>query len=270
MRRLARWFACVGLLLGAGLPLARAAEAVPFRVCANDALGKLDNNNSAHVLARTALARVPELRVQMALLPWQRCLSDAANGQFDAVLAASYTAQRAQSLAYPLNAQGEPDASRRMFQVGYVLLKRKDSPVLWDGERFHHSSARPGEAIGAERGYSIVLFARDRGAVVEDRFPSYGSLIESLRIGRTAGVLINQEGAISLLSDAAWRAELEMSGPPITPKAYYLPVSHAFQAAHPELTERLWTTLAAARQEPAFRTLFSQNLTAGRRKDLLP
>lgn len=264
MRRL---LALVGLLL---LAPALRAEPLPLRVCANQSLGEPEEGNSAYALARAVFKLVPELRPQYSVLPWQRCLSEAAAGQFDAVLSASHTPDRAFGLAYPLDASGRPDASRRMFQVGYVLLKRKDSPVRWDGERFHGSSTRPGEALGAERGYSVVLFARDRGAIVEDRYPNFASLVDALRLKRSAGVLINQEGAATLLADADWAREHELSGPPFALKAYYLPVSRQFQQAHPALTEKLWNAVVEARQQPAFRLQFSLNMSGGRRRDLTP
>lgn len=259
------------VLLGAlALPAAHAAEPVTMRICANQSLGEPSERNSAYALARLVFERMPEVQVRYVALPWQRCLREAGGGQFDAVLAASHSPERALGLVYPTDAAGQPDPSRRMFQVGYVLFKRKDSPVRWDGSRFHGTSTKPGEAIGAERGYSIVNFARDHGAVVEDRYPNYGSLVDALRLRRTAGVLINQEGAAVLLAAPEWSDTHELGGPPLAPKAYYLPVSRAWATAHPELTEKLWAAVAAARQQPAFRQQFSLNMSAGRRRDLQP
>jgi polar amino acid transport system substrate-binding protein len=250
--------------------LGAAAEPRVLRICANVSLGKPEDDNTAYQLARAAFALLPDLRPEYSPLPWQRCLSEAAAGRFDAVLSASHTAARAQGLSYPLDAKGQPDASRRMFNIGYALLRRKDSKVQWDGERFSGSSPRAGEAIGAERGYSIVLFARDRGAVVEDRYPAFGSLVDSLKLGRIAAVLINQEAAAQLLADPAWSADHELSGPPLQTKAYFMPVSQQFAADHPALAQRLWEALAKARETPAFKTQFSLGLSGGRRKDIQP
>ncbi|MFN4115993.1 MAG: hypothetical protein ACK4F7_05760 [Inhella sp.] len=157
-----------------------------------------------------------------------------------------------------------------MFNVGYVLLRRKGSRVSWDGERFADSSVRAGEAIGAERGYSIVQFARDRGAVVEDRYPAYGPLIDSLRLRRIAAVLINQEGAAELLADPSWRGELEPVGPPLQTRAFFLPLSQAFARQHPALALRLWDALAKARDSAALQRQFSLSLSGGGRRDLQP
>ena len=247
------------------------AEPLRLRVCANGALGDpAESNNSSYLLARAAFALLPELQAEFTPLPWQRCLSEAAAGHFDAVLAASHSADRAIGLAYPLDANGQAQLSRRMFNVGYVLLRRKGSAASWDGQRFSGSSARLGEAIGAERGYSIVGFARDRGAYVEDRYPAFGSLVDSLRLRRIAGVLINQEGAAQLLSDPQWAQDHELGGPPLQAKAYYLPLSRAFAEQHPQWAQRIWDAVAKARETPAFKTQFSLSMSGGRRRDIAP
>ncbi|MBN8506517.1 MAG: transporter substrate-binding domain-containing protein [Burkholderiales bacterium] len=258
----------IALLGGAGQ--AWAVEARLLRVCANQSIGDEKGGNSAHTLLRLAVDAVPGLELRTTLLPWQRCLSEAAGGQFDAALAASHTPERARSLVYPMDATGQPDVSQRMFLVGYALLKRKASPARWDGQRFSGTSQRAGEALGAERGYSIIQFAQQRGAAVEDRFPSYASLIESLRLGRIAGVLINQEGAAQLLAEPAWAKGHELSGPPLQQKAYYLAFNPRFAAAQPHLAQQLWALLAKMRQTSGFQQHFSHAMTAGRRKDIRP
>lgn len=256
-------------LSGASTP-AMATESRLLRVCANQSIGDEKGGNSAHALLRLAVDALPGLQLNTTLLPWQRCLSEAASGHYDAVLAASHTPERASSLVFPLDASGRPDLSRRMFLVGYTLLKRKSSEARWDGQRFSGTSLRAGEALGAERGYSIVQFAQQRGAAVEDRFPSYASLIESLRLGRIAGILINQEGAAQLLADPDWAEGHELGGPPLQQKAYYLPFNPRFAAEHPQLTQQLWAQLAKMRQTPGFQQHFSRAMTAGRRKDVRP
>lgn len=259
----------VGLLVGLSA-CGPALAAPPIRICANQALGEPGDSNSAYRLVRMALAQLPQLSAEFILLPWQRCLSEAAAGRFDAVLSASHTAERAQGLLYPYDAKGQPDAALRMFHVGYVLLRRRDSPVSWDGERFQGSSARTGEAIGAERGYSIVQFARERGATVEDRYPQFGSLADSLKLRRIAAMLVNQESAAQLLADPAWSQGYEISGPTLQQRAYFLPFSRAFADAHPQTVAQVWQALARARQSAEFQLHFSLAMSAGQRRDLRP
>lgn len=258
------------LLLTPCLPFQAQAEPTVLRLCGNVASGRPEDGAAAHLLLQAALKQMPQVRLDYTGLPWQRCLSEAAAGQFDAVLAASHSAERAQHLHYPLDASGAPDARLRMFQLGYALLKRKDSPVSWDGERIRGTSRRAGESLGAERGYSIVQFARSQGGVVEDRFPHQGSLLAALRLKRIAGILIPQENAAQLLADEVWAKELEISGPSLQTKAYYLPVSTPFMQQQPQLVQQLWALLAKERQQPAFQRQFSLALSGGKRRDIQP
>lgn len=162
------------------------------------------------------------------------------------------------------------DADKRLFRVGYVLMRLKGSAVRWDGVGFTGTQDKPGLALAAERGYSIVAFARQRGAVVEDRFPHAGSMLESLRLRRTAGALINQEHAAVLLQDPSWNAIAELNGPPLDTKNYFLPVSTALAEREPVRVRQLWAALAQARQSPGFQRHFSVTMSAGQRKDIQP
>ncbi len=263
-RKLLTLLLLCGALLGAG------AHARVLRLCANEGIGPANQSNTAYLLANAAFAQLPELRPVYTLLPWQRCLNEAAAGHFDGVLAASFSAERAVGLAFPTTAAGTPDTNRRMFNIGYVLLRRKGSGINWDGQQFDGSSSRAGQAIGAERGFSIVRFARERGGVVEDRFPRFDAMIESLKLGRIGAVLVDQEGGSVLLADPGFARGHEIAGPPMPYKAYYLPLSRAFAEAHPDLAQRIWGAIAKVRETPEFKTRYSLVTSGGRRRDIHP
>ncbi len=241
-----------------------------LRLCANAALGQPhDNQGAAYELVRRAQALWPALKLDIHPLPWARCLQEAEQGRFDGVLSASWTAERATLLVYPM-AQGEVDDSKRLFRLGYVLLRPKGGAASWDGETFRGTGPRAGQALGAERGYSIVGFARAHQAVVEDRFPHSGTLLEALKLGRIAGALLAQEHAAALLADPEWAKAYEIAGPILQSKAYHLPVSRALWKAEPARVARLWAALDKARQAPGFKLHYSLALSGGQRKDLSP
>ncbi len=245
------------------------AKAEFFCVCANQSLGQPDGGASPYVLMDLVRKSWPDHELRYTALPWARCLQEAADGLHDAVLSASYTAQRAQGLRYP-GPEAAPDDAKRMFRIGYVLLKRKSSRVQWDGKAFTGTSSKPGESLGAERGYSIVQFARDRGAQVEDRYPQITSLLDSLKLGRIAGILINQEHAAQLLTEPSWSQDFEVSGQSLQTKAYHLPFSRAYVEREPQRTQQIWNAIEKARQTPAFQRHFSLSMTASKRRDLQP
>ena len=199
-------------------------------------------------------------------------MQEASQGQFDGVLAASHTPERAQHLRYPSDARGETDESKRMFLVGYALLRHKRGQAVWDGMRFSGTQAQPGRALGAERGYSVVQFARERGAHMEER-SNLASLLASVRLGRLQGALLSQEHATRLLAEPEW-SEYEMVGPTVASKAYYLPVSARLAEQDPHwaaaLSGSLRQAIAQVRRSPEFASEFSLALSAGQRRDLKP
>jgi polar amino acid transport system substrate-binding protein len=268
-----RWLRWVLLLLSAATPAMHASEPAPawtLRLCANAALGEpADNGGAAYELMRRVEALWPGLKLEFTPLPWSRCLHEAGLGRFDGVLSASWTPERATQLVYAKHGDLVDD-SKRLFRLGYVLLRPKASKLAWDGESFTGSGLGAGQAVGAERGYSIVSFARSRHAVVEDRFPHSGALLESLKLGRIGGALLAQEHAATLLSDPVWAQAYEISGPILQSKAYHLPVNQALWQAQPQLVARLWATIEKARQSPGFKLHYSQSLSGGQRKDLTP
>ncbi len=262
-----------GVLLASPVALANEDPAAPpwtLRLCANLALGDpVDNGGAAYELLRRAQALWPGLQVHITPLPWARCLQEAELGRFDGVLSASWTAERAARLVYPM-AHGAVDDSKRLFRLGYVLLRPKGGTASWDGETFQGTGPRAGQALGAERGYSIVGFARARNAVVEDRFPHSGTLLEALKLGRIAGALLAQEHAAALLADPEWAKAYEIAGPILQSKAYHLPVSQTLWRTEPARVTRLWATLEKARQTPGFKLHYALALSGGQRKDLVP
>lgn len=259
----------LGLLCGPLLAWGADAAPRPLRLCANAALGAPEGDASPYLMMRRVQELLPGLRFEFSPLPWARCLHEAAQGRFDGVLSASHTSERARQLRYPQLHGGELDDSRRMFQMGYALLKRKSAAVQWDGQHFSGTGSRPGQALGAERGYSVVQFARERGAQVEER-SSVVALLDSLRLERLRGALLNQEHAAQLLTDPAWARDFELGGPALSTRPYFLPFSAALAEQEPALVNSVWAAIEKVRRTPAFAQEFSLTLSSGQRKDLKP
>lgn len=203
--------------------------------------------------------RAPELDIRLLPLPWARCLREAAQGEHDGVLAASHSPERAAGLSFPLRPDGQPDEARRMFSLGYWLLRPSGSAVAWDGRRFS-GLADAGPPLGAQRGYSIADFARQHGAVVDDGSVTAQALMKKLELGRLAGVLVSQAHANELAGDAQWAGKLEPAGPLLLRKAYFLACSHRFAETRPRDAERLWALLAQERESAAFKRLYKSQL----------
>ncbi|MDM4764643.1 transporter substrate-binding domain-containing protein [Pelomonas sp. SE-A7] len=231
-------------------------------ICFNQEL----NDPAAHPVAveliQAVARRAPELEIRLVPLPWARCLREAALGEHDGALAASHTPERAAGLAFPLQADGQLDDSRRMFALGYWLLRPTGSPLRWDGQQFR-GLAEAQQPLGAQRGYSIAEFARQHGAAVDDGSPTAQAMMRKLELGRLSGVLVSQAHAKDLAADPQWAGKLETAGPLLLRKSYFLVYSHGFIAKRGALAERLWSLLAQERESPAFKRLYQHQLGAG-------
>lgn len=245
--------ATLALLLALS-PLAAHAADLPLRLCLNEQLGIGEEN--AHFSVRMVrLAQPPGVRVELHPLPWARCLVEAQRGDFDGVLGASYLPERARTLAYPLDVEGRPDAGRRMFRMGYVMLKRAGSPVRWDG-RMLQGAVRP---VGVERGHASVAFLRQRGIPFDENQPDLDAMLAKLRAERVDAIVVSEAQRLSLL---AWRPEalggIERAGPTLIYRDYYLALKPAWARSHRVESERFWNALAAVRTTPSFERLFAE------------
>lgn len=269
-RRRAAWLALALATCMAGLGgAAVGAEPQVVRLCANSALGPTDSDATPYVMLRRLEEELPSLRLQVTPLPWNRCLQEAGQGRFEGVLSASHTPERAQTLRYPLTASGQLDDSKRMFQLGYALVRWRGTAAQWDGQRFLGTAPQAGQALGAERGFAIGQFAREHGAHVEERSQML-NLLEGLRLRRVQGILVNQDFAAQLLAQPEWGALLELGGPPLAQRAYFLPLNAAWAEREPAVAKALWAAVERVRRSPAFAQAYAHSLSAGQRSDLRP
>lgn len=254
MSRRAAFTTLLALLL-AGPGAARAA----ISICFNQELNDPAAQPVAVELVKAVARRAPELDLRLVPLPWARCLREAAAGEHDGVLAASYSPERAVGLVFPLRPDGQLDDTRRMFALGYWLLRPVGAAIGWDGQRF---SGLGGTSLplGAQRGYSIADFARQHGATVDDGSPTAGAMMKKLALGRLSGVLVSQAHAHDLTGDPQWAGKLEAAGPPLLRKSYFLACSRRFAEGRPLVAERLWLLLSQERESPAFKRLYRSQL----------
>ena len=227
------------------------------RVCANQETTGTPTGELAAQLMTPVGRQLPELQFEDTPLPWMRCLKMAERGDFDAVLAGSYSADRAKMLAYPQKADGTVDASKRMFNLGFALIRRVGSKVTWNGSQFNHLDA----PVGAQLGYSIVEYLRAQQVEVDVGSPTVISGLRKLNAGRIATMVVNPFNFEALLREPEFEGKLEMVADPlIQNKPYYLILSNAFVVAHPELAPRLWKAVETARHSAEVGSLYAKYL----------
>ena len=183
-------------------------------------------------------------------MPWKRCLAQVKANQVSGAFAVSFSRERLALGTYPgvHGDQGQADPDKRMHVDRYVLLRRKGTRVDWDGKRFANVDGR----IGFQLGYSVGDFLRAQNVPVDEGSQQADELVQKLLAGRVVAAALGGGDAVRLMR-TAYAKDIEVLPAALVEKPYYLLLSHAFVAQHPDLAERIWKTIEDVRTSPAYR-----------------
>ena len=200
------------------------------------------------------LLKMVEKRVgvqfQFKRMPWKRCLFMLEHGAADAAFHTSYKAARAEYGVYPTR-DGKLDPSRSIYKLTYVLYAKKGSGVSWNGKTISNVS----HPIGTQLSFAIADDLRKMGYEVEEE-ASVDTNLNKLDAGRISAYADMEKMVDNTLRKHNPRYQaIEKLHPPLSEKVYYLLISKAFAAKHPQLTERIWDALRDAQQTEAYREI---------------
>jgi len=183
-------------------------------------------------------------------MPWKRCLAQVKADQVNGAFAVSFSRERLALGAYPgvRGLDGQADPARRMHVDRYVLVRRKGGKVDWDGKRFANVDGR----IGFQLGYSVGDFLRAQNVPVDEGSQQADELVQKMLAGRLVAAALGGGDAVRLMR-TAYAQEIEVVPTPLIEKPYYLMLSHAFVARHPDLAERIWKTIGEVRTSAFYR-----------------
>ena len=191
------------------------------------------------------------IQVVIRRLPWKRALELELNhGTIDGLFPVSYRKDREPFGIWPM-LDGRPDDTRCMFASSYCFYKLRTSPLQWDGKTLAGLSG----PIGASRGYSIVDDLKQMGVAVQesdDMRKDVRRLAEG-RLEAVAGLESAQDFLLETMPE--YGKDIVKVQPPISTKAYFLVLSHAFVARNPELARRIWDKCRELREKEMPRIL---------------
>ena len=207
--------------------------------------------DSGYVLLQMVKAKLG-LNFDYVGLPWKRCLSEMQEGHVDGAVGASFVAERQVMGAYPTDAQGRPDPTRRLAMNGYHLYVPKGSDLGWDGQHFSNLHG----PIATIVGYSIIEQLKASGATVYEMGGGENQTLGlfQLTIGghAQAAAMITAGGDAVLHNHPEIAAQMVKYPVPLAEKPYYLMFSHQRVEADPALTERIWSAMAEVRDTPEY------------------
>lgn len=179
-------------------------------------------------------------------VPQLRLLVDTADDVNQVTFYFAYTPERAQRLAYPLRADGQPERQLALSETRLALFVRVDrrDQVQWDGRRLKPESLRVGivgggveEAMAVAAGWRL------------DRALSHAGSVAKLRAGHVDVAVMP---ALSFTEESlASPPALSMLEPPLHRIQFFAPVSPALMSSRPQFVRRFWRILCeVARADP--------------------
>jgi polar amino acid transport system substrate-binding protein len=192
------------------------------------------------------VARRSGIEFDYQSMPWKRCLAQLKANQVSGAFAVSFSRERLALGVYPGGEQADPE--RRTHIDRYLLVRRKGSPVDWDGKAFRNLHGR----VGFQLGYSVGDFLRTQDVPVDEGSQRADELLQKLLTGRVDAAALGGGDALRLVRGALAK-QLEIVPAPLLEKPYFLVLSHAFVEQQPALAERIWKNVAEVRNSPAYR-----------------
>jgi len=249
------------LLLGSHLATAQPSPATAqppsrhWRVCLGSVpippLLTLDEKQSGFVelLLRDA-AKQAGLTMSFEVYPTKRCRQRLAQGQSDAMPMAAIESNR---LDYQFPMRGPVvDASRRIAIVQLVWVKRKDSPLHWDGHDLQ--GVVPETLLVGTR--SSIRIASDAlkalGLRVDETAFDVPQLFRKLAAQRIDAAVVLREEAQAHLLDPA-RQGVEILPIPLLSSDIYLGVASGLSAERQAQIEAWWDAIGQLRDKPQYR-----------------
>jgi polar amino acid transport system substrate-binding protein len=180
--------------------------------------------------------------VHLTRLSNLRALRAVESGENDGAILFSYDAERGRLMTYPMKGD-QPDAARRLATLSYYLYRRKGGSINWDGVTLSNPENLP---IGINTGFSIADLLTRFGARL-DEVQTTEQNLGKLRLGRIGAYAMQEHIADPVIRQMHLENEIEKLPVPLSTKNYYLAFSHKFQAAHPDVAEKIWSIIADQR-----------------------
>lgn len=197
-----------------------------------------------HIELTKAAFEMAGRSVQISALPWARCLSAAAVGQYDGVVSAAYRNDRAQDFLYPDGAADAADDAAFLSRSRTVSLALNSTKYTGSGSRFDLPTP-----VGVPQGYSFASLLRDRGKAVQTA-TDYDSLFKMLVRGRVRSIVVLEEVASLYMQEPLYRGRLARLPTEDHSTAYYVMFSRQ-GTIKDETAVSIWQNILAVRADPA-------------------
>ena len=232
----------LSLLLG--FPLLCQGAPLALKLCVFDhpfpPMTLPDGTGQAQELLRRASVLQP-VRIQNVVRPRFQCMEQLRLGEVDAMLAA-FIEDRTSYGAYPMK-DSQPDPSRAVGDINFMVSRRHGGKVDWDGMQFVDLGRQP---VGTQPGLLHVSLLRQLNVVIDDSANSPEQVFAMLAQNRVAAV-VTQQGEGEALIARKYKNEIDMLPKPFQVTPVYLLVNKAFYQKHQAQIDAYWDAIRQAR-----------------------
>jgi len=186
---------------------------------------------------------IPDFKIEFFRFPWKQCLLLLKEGELDGIFNGAFSQQRLALGTYPWK-DGAVDPSRRLTTISYHFYRLKGSKFAWDG---HNVSGFTGK-IGTPLAFSIEADLENMGLPILSARDIQVNFSNLLRGKVDALALQDVTGDFHIQKKRGLKS-IEKVFPPLKTKPYYLMLSRQFKSKHPELSEKIWNTIAILREK---------------------
>ena len=184
-------------------------------------------------------AQMLGIQVKLQRMPVKRLLHELELEHLDGAIGYSFTADRAEYLAYPpISQEGTalPDPSFRLYRVSYYLFSRPDFIPHGLG---HGLDGLKQYRIGVLKESAIAGILFQQGIPYEATRTAEQNL-EKLKMGRLDLVVGPGEPTGRLIRSLGWQNEIRRSGESLLERDYFLVFSKAFCQNNASVCEQWW------------------------------
>ena len=194
-----------------------------------------------------AAAKENQQPLKIVVYPWKRCIDMLSKGQTDALAGSIWLPEREAWGTFPkLTGQpkGAPDRSKRLWSGEYPVFVAQQGTLSYDGKQFNGVKT----GLSAPSGYVAWQRLKDAGVLNPAVLPPKTGL-KLVALNRLDGYVVERHIGQHLLDKMGLTSQVTTLPTPYIKDDWYLAFSHQFQAANPDLTQRIWTSLGKIREE---------------------
>lgn len=192
-----------------------------------------------------AAAEDNQQALKVIAYPWKRCIDMLSKGQVDALAASLWLPERDAWAAFPKfpdQPQGTPDRSKRLWSAEYPVFVPQQGTLSYDGKQFRGVKT----GLSAPPGYVAWQRLKDAGLLNNAVLPPKNGL-KLVALDRLDGYIVERNIGQHLLHKMGLASQVTTLPTPYISDDWYLVFAHQFQAANPDLTQRIWTSLGKIR-----------------------